>query len=325
MQPDARDGLSRGRTLGSKSVPRGGHTSRGPDYSSNSGSLLIDTDRASLQLGKDWWGLPDETPAHCQATVRSESRPSAFIQDRPYVIRIYVFGFPKDRWPHARNDGVAGLLDDIDELYGPDEDTVATFSVSVNQAAHSWLADYCARLDRDREVLEEELAALEQEIDARSAAERDAGAQDAANVAGRDHYLAVATAPPAGRRIEPGNPGYFGIGWHTESHHDAGANAVAACRRQGGASACSFNAAGTTLRGGCVGLAMAKWRDRNEDAERTYVVTSSSFRDLVARDLRTACESAALGGKHEGTVLEHSCEMVDIVCADDVVADSATP
>ena len=140
-----------------------------------------------------------------------------------------------------------------------------------------------------------------------------------------EHYLAVATSPPAGTSITPGESGYYGIGWHTESHHDAGVTAEAECRKQGGGSVCSFNASGTSLRGGCVGLAMAEWRDRDEDPERTYVVASSSFPSLIARDLRSGCRSTALSGKHTGTVVEHSCEIVDITCAGDIVPAAVTP
>ena len=140
-----------------------------------------------------------------------------------------------------------------------------------------------------------------------------------------DHYLAVATSPPAGWRIDPGEPGYFGLGWHTESHHDAGMTAVAECREQGGGSICSFNASGTSLRGGCVGVAMAKWRDRDKDLERTYVVTSSSFRDLIARDLRSGCERNIFAGKYENTVVDHSCEIVRVMCAGDIVPAIVTP
>ena len=133
-----------------------------------------------------------------------------------------------------------------------------------------------------------------------------------------ESFLAVATSPPAGWRIEPGEPGHFGFGWHAESHHDAGMAAVAECRSQGGGSACAFDAGGTSLRGGCVGLALAGWRDRGEDPKRAYVVTSSSFRNLIARDLRSGCERQAFGGKREGTVEEHACDIVRIMCADDV-------
>ena len=133
-----------------------------------------------------------------------------------------------------------------------------------------------------------------------------------------DHYLAVATSPPAGWRIEPGAPGYFGIGWHIESHHDAGTTAVGECKKQGGGN-CSFDAGGTSLRGGCVGLAMATWRDRGKEAERTYVVASSSFRELIARDLRSGCKTTAFGGKYEDAVVEHSCELLRIMCAGDMV------
>ena len=140
-----------------------------------------------------------------------------------------------------------------------------------------------------------------------------------------DHYLVVATSPPAGWHIEPGEPGYFGFGWHNGSGHQAGLAAEAECRSQGGGSLCSFNASGTSMRGGCVGLAMASWRDRDEDPERTYVVTSSSFRNLIARDLRTGCDGAIFGGKHEDTVVEHSCDIVRIRCAGDVVPATGTP
>ena len=141
----------------------------------------------------------------------------------------------------------------------------------------------------------------------------------AADAAGEDHYLAVATSPAAGTRIEPGESGYYGIGWHTESQHDAGLAAVDACRRQGGRSACFSGADGKSLRGACVGVAIAKWRDRDKDAERTYVVTSSSFRDLIANNLRSGCGSAALAGKYEETVVERSCEIVRVICAADLV------
>ena len=139
-----------------------------------------------------------------------------------------------------------------------------------------------------------------------------------------EHYLVVATSPPPGFNFDPGAQGQFGSGWHTESHHDAGMTAVDECRRQGGGN-CSFNASGTSLRGGCVGLAMATWRDRDMEEERTYVVTSSTFRDVIAGDLRSACESHIFGGKHEDTVVEHSCEVVRIICAGDTIPAVVTP
>ena len=142
---------------------------------------------------------------------------------------------------------------------------------------------------------------------------------------GDDHFLAVATSPPAGTLIDPGQSGHFGIGWHIESHHDAGMTAVDHCRRQGGGSDCSFNASGTSLQGGCVGLGIASWRDRDEDPERTYVVTSSSFRDLIARDLRTGCEREAFGGKHKDTVVEYACDIVHIQCSADVTPAASEP
>ena len=57
--------------------------------------------------------------------------------------------------------------------------------------------------------------------------------------------------------------------------------------------------------------------DQDEDPERTYVVTSSSFPNLIATDLRSACRNAAFGGKYEDTVVEHSCDIVRIMCAGD--------
>ena len=141
----------------------------------------------------------------------------------------------------------------------------------------------------------------------------------------RNHYVAVATSPPAGWRIEQDERGYFGFGWHTRSGHDAGMAAAAECRSQGGGIECSSNASGTSIRGGCVGLAIAKWRDRDEDPERTYVVTSSSFPNLIARDLRSGCDRDTFGGKYEDAVVEHSCDIVRIMCAEDVVAASITP
>ena len=112
-------------------------------------------------------------------------------------------------------------------------------------------------------------------------------------------YLAVAISPPAGWRIEAGESGYYGFGWHTESGHEAGMNAAAECRGQGGGSVRSANASGTSLRGGCVGLAMA-------------------------RDLRSGCGGAAFGGKYEDTVVEHSCDVLRIMCAGDVVPATGT-
>ena len=140
------------------------------------------------------------------------------------------------------------------------------------------------------------------------------GAHVAATVGDGNDYLAVATSPPPGIRFDSGKQGHFGIGWHAESHHDAGTQATEACRLQGGTN-CLFNASGTSLRGGCVGLAMATWRDRDMTSERTYVVASSSFRNLISGNLRSGCEREILGGKHEDAVAEHSCEVLRIVCA----------
>ena len=159
----------------------------------------------------------------------------------------------------------------------------------------------------------------------RAKGELEGGATAVGTAGDENHYLAVATSPPAGWHIEAGESGHFGIGWHSESHHDAGMNAARECREHGGGSACSFNASGTSLRGGCVGLAIASWRDRDKEPERTYVVTSSSFRDLIARDLRAGCDSTAFSGKHEDTVVEHSCEIVRIMCAGDTIPVGGNP
>lgn len=284
----------------------------GPDWVRNSAGSLIAlqiADRASLEDGKAWWMLPDETPAYCEVTIKVEIvSPGDEFDGDTQELQFYIFGLPKDLWTHDRNHGIAGYLRTVDQFFEPGFHRL-NVSVGVNEAAHSWLTDYHARLEREIEALEEQLAEEFGE---------DAPVSD--EVAGdQDHYLSVATSPPPGSRLDPGKPGYFGIGWHTESQHDAGTTAVAECEKQGGGN-CSFNAAGTSVRGGCVGLAMASWRDRDQDAERTYVVASSSFRELIARDLRSGCRSTALAGKYEDTVLEHSCEIVRVTCAGDFLS-----
>ena len=140
-----------------------------------------------------------------------------------------------------------------------------------------------------------------------------------------DHYLAVATSPPTGWRIEPGDPGYFGFGWHAGSGHEAGTAAAAECRRQSGGSACGFKASGTSMPGGCVGLAIANWRDRGEAPARTYVVATSSFRNRIDGELRAGCDGATFPGKHEDTVVEHSCDIVRTMCAEDAAAAVTPP
>ena len=283
----------------------------GPDYLAESSPLHIDLDRASLKLGMEWWGLPAETPAYCHVTIRREFRPPSVLV--PYRIEIYVFGWPKARWPHHRNQGVAGLLDYLEQIHRTSDHAVASISVNVNQAARSWLADYYADIESEMSALDDLLAQSEEDAQV-----------PVPNVAGEDHYLAVATAPPAGVAILPTKVGHYGIGWHTESQYNAGLNAEAVCRGQGGGGACFSDARGKALRGGCVGLGIASWQDRDQRPERAYVVTSSSFRHTIAADLRSRCETAALAGKYEDAVVEHSCEIVDITCAADLAPTTAS-
>ena len=93
------------------------------------------------------------------------------------------------------------------------------------------------------------------------------------------------------RRVGTSNlekPGYFGFGWHTgvgprrrdgRRRPSAADRAVAAYATPTPAGLpCGADASGSPWR---------TWRDRDEDPERTYVVTSSSFRNLIARDLRS--------------------------------------
>ncbi|MDE0349429.1 MAG: hypothetical protein OXM56_06960 [Gammaproteobacteria bacterium] len=290
----------------------------GPDWFSGGGELALRiADRGSLQEGKAWLGLPDKTPTYCEVAMQAEDLPSEIFVEHTYRHEIHVFSAPKDRWTHERNAGVAGYFRELDRFYDPEFSRV-TVSVRVNQAARSWLADYYAGLEREIEILEERLARLE-ESEGEWAEGADGVGPPIDIVAGEEHFLAVATAPAPGTRIPPGESGYFGIGSHTDSQHDAGLTAAAECRRQGGGNACFSNAEGKSLRGGCVGVAMAKWRDRDEDPERAYVVTGSSFRELVARDLRSRCESTAFSGKYENTVVEHSCDIVRITCAGNAI------
>ena len=283
----------------------------GPDWFRGGGEIARRiADHASLQDGKEWLGLPDQTPAYCELTIDVEVS-YEFFDDSALRWEVHVYSLPKDRWTHERNRGVAGFLRALDEWF--EEDTV-TVSVMVDQAAHSWLADYYARLESELEALEGSWAE-----------EPGEGVPDPVADGGEDHFLAVATSPAAGTRILPGESGYYGIGWHTESQRDAGLAATAECRRQGGGGACFSNASGKSLRGGCVGLAIGKWRDRDDDPERAYVVTSSSFRDLIVRDLRSGCESTAFSGKYEYTVVEHSCEIVNIMCAANIAPASDPP
>ena len=285
----------------------------GPDWSPGGAEIARRiANRASLQEGKEWLRLPDETPAYCELTIDVEVS-SEFFPDSTLRWEVHVYGLPKDRWTHGRNQGVAGFLRALDEWFEENRRTV-TVSAKVNQAAQSWLADHYARLERELEAVEESWAV-----------EPGEGAPDTAVNGGEDHFLAVATSPAAGTGINLGASGYYGIGWDTGSQHDAGLTATAECRKHGGGSGCFSDASGKSLRGGCVGLAMAKWRDRGEDAERSYVVTSSSFRNLIARDLRSGCESTAFSGKYEHTVVEHACEIVDIMCAVDLKRATGTP
>ena len=286
----------------------------GPDYSSDRVPLPIDADRTSLKEGKQWWGLPAEDTGILSRD--DPNRVAAVGSHRRSPLSAQHIRFSACRRTGGLTRGMRALRDFSTTRISStvsDADTVASVGVSVNQAAQSWLADYYADLEREIESLDELLAEL------------DADPASPATADGEDHYLAVATSPPAGTGISPGESGYHGIGWHTESQHDAGLTAVDERRRQGGGSACFSNAGGKSLRGGCVELAMANWRDRDEDPERTYVVTSSSFRDVIARDLRSGCESAAFAGKYEDTVVEHSCEAVHVMCASDIVPAAGTP
>ena len=290
-----------------------------PDWRAGYAARRV-ADRASLQEGKNkWFRLPDETPTYCEITTQQKHWDGTLeLED------MHIFSLPKNRWwGEERNQGVAGYLREMEQEWARWSDSFeATVNVSLNQSAHSWLADYHAHLEREAESLEQALARREA---GQSITGRDEDASVSAIAAGEDHFLAVATSPPAGKRIEPGEPGYFGIGWHTESQHDAGLTAAAECREQGGGSACFSNASGKSLRGGCVGLAIANWRDQDKDPERAYVVTSSSFRDAVVRELRTGCRSSAFGGKYEDTVVEHSCEIVHLQCAADLSPVAGAP
>ena len=259
-------------------------------------------DHVSLQEGKEWFQLPDETPVYCEVNIRQTYRSSPGTTDQ---IDLYVFSLPKDRWwGDQRNQGVEGYLREVDQDH-QHENVNASVSIRVNPAAHSWLTDHYARLEREIEELEALLAEAES-VPETTAAD------------GEGYYLAVATSPPPNSRIEPGESGYFGIGWHSESQYDAGMIATAECQKRGGGATCGYTANGTSLRGGCVGVALARWRDQGKDPERAYVVASSSFRDLIARDLVGNCESTAFGGKYRETVVEQSCEVLRVICAEDI-------
>ena len=186
-------------------------------------------DHVSLQEGKEWFGLRDETPVYCEVNIRQTYKSSPGTIDR---INLYIFSMPKDRWwGSERSQGVQGYFGEIDQGHRH-ENVGATVSVRVDQAARAWLGDYYARLEREIRMLEERQARL-QEREEELAEQLGGGGPAADSVAGEDHFLAVATSPAAGTRIRPGEPGYFGIGWHTESQHDAGLTAEDACRRQG--------------------------------------------------------------------------------------------
>lgn len=142
----------------------------------------------------------------------------------------------------------------------------------------------------------------------------------AAGAAGdEEHFVAAATSPPSSWSFDAAEEGHYGFGWHRESAHDAGREAEAECARQGGAE-CTYTAAGQSMRGGCVGLALASWRDEGESRERAYVTASSSFRNLIARQLRSACSVSVFGGKRREAVAEHGCEVVRVLCAEDIGA-----
>ena len=140
-------------------------------------------------------------------------------------------------------------------------------------------------------------------------------------LADEEHFVAVATSPPPKWSFEADEMGYYGLAWNTESAHDAGEAAESACRRQGGEN-CFYTASGQSMRGGCVGIAVAGWRDQEREPTRAYLTASSNIREVIARDLRGACSVAVFAGKPRERVVEHSCEVIEILCAEDV--DAAT-
>ena len=57
-------------------------------------------------------------------------------------------------------------IHDMDQLYGSDSYSLASVIVSVNGAAHSWLADYYADIEREVDAMEELLVAHRRERNA---------------------------------------------------------------------------------------------------------------------------------------------------------------
>ena len=136
-----------------------------------------------------------------------------------------------------------------------------------------------------------------------------------------EYYVAVAATATPFSTFPSGTQWHTGVGWHTESGHDAGNEARAACSNAAGGASCYHFF--PSLKGGCVALALGAWRDQGKPMSFQFGSgTTTLGRALAEEKALSRCKSNIFGGKPEGTVQEWQCETKVSFCSTDVAQGS---
>ena len=134
----------------------------------------------------------------------------------------------------------------------------------------------------------------------------------------QEYYTAVAATEP----FDFAGPFVYAFGWHPESGHEAGQQAIAECNRLSGESCWTVGVSGSS--GACTSLVLATWlhEGMQRPQSRLFGGNTAFGRDAAEEEAMNMCEAYVTSGVRSDDVREWRCDPQRSFCPADVDASA---
>ena len=134
----------------------------------------------------------------------------------------------------------------------------------------------------------------------------------------QEYYTSVAATEP----FDFAGPFVYAFGWHADSGHEAGQEAIAECNRLSGESCWTIGVSGSS--GACTSLVLATWLHEGMQRPQSRLFGGNTVfgRDAAEEEAMNMCEAYVTSGARSDEIREWRCDPQRSFCPADVDASA---